>query len=182
MTLITKIWQSMAAAAMVVTLSMGGAQAENYLNAIDGVAMDGFDVIAYFEDSKPAKGSTEFSFEYRGATWLFASAERRDMFAADPAKFEPKFNGWCANAVSKDYVADVDFVNGWAVIDGSLHLFWADSTKHNFLSDITAKRVRAADNWPTVYGGMSDGSTRFPRHADYFDKLGISHPQELPAL
>lgn len=182
MTLLSKFWTGLSAGIISVSLALGAAQAEEKLNAIDGVAMDGFDVIAYFDESKPAKGASEFTYEHRGATWLFASAENRDKFAADPAKYEPKYNGWCANAVSKGYAADVDFVNGWAVIDNELHLFWAESTKHNFFSDITAKRVRAEDNWPTVYSGLYDGTTRFPRHSEHFEKLGISHPQELPEL
>ncbi|WP_299611598.1 YHS domain-containing (seleno)protein [uncultured Tateyamaria sp.] len=182
MSVLSKLWQIMAAGIIYVSLVIGPAHAEEKLNAIDGVAMDGFDVISYFDASKAAKGAAEFSHEYRGATWLFATAENRDKFAADPAKYEPKYNGWCANAVSKGYAADVDFVNGWAVIDGSLHLFWANSTKHNFFSEVTAKQVRAEDNWPTVFAGLLDGTTRFPRHADHFETVGISHPQELPEL
>ncbi|WP_298862252.1 hypothetical protein [uncultured Sulfitobacter sp.] len=102
------------------------------------------------------------------------------FIASKPEKYEQRYIRWCANAVSKGYAADVDFVNGWAVIDGSLHLFWANGTKHNFFSDVTAKRVRAEDNWPTVFSGIVDGTVKFPRHSEHFESVGITHPQEAP--
>ncbi|WP_420583643.1 YHS domain-containing (seleno)protein [Ruegeria sp.] len=187
MKLPTKLFQRFAQGlALAVTVTAfaafsAPAQAAEELNVTaDGIAMDGFDVISYFDAHKPAKGVPEYSVDYRGATWLFSTEENRDKFAADPASFEPKYNGWCSNAVSKGYSADVDFVNGWAVINGGLHLFWAEGTKHNFLSEVTAKQVRAEDNWPTVLDGIRNGTVKFPRHADYYDTVGITHPQELP--
>lgn len=147
----------------------------------DGIAMDGFDVVSYHVASKPAKGTSEFSTEYRDATWLFTSAENRDLFLSDPAKYEPKYNGWCSNAVSKGYSAEVDFVEGWAVIDGDLHLAWAETTMNKFLAERRVKRVRADDNWEnTIRDGMVSGEVRFVRHAELFDKFPISHPQKLP--
>lgn len=181
MYIISKLGQTLAAFVLAVGLLANSAQASEQLNTTsDGLAMDGFDVVSYFTASKPAKGTGEFTHEYRDATWVFATAENRDLFAAEPAKYEPRYNGWCANAVSKGYAADVDFVNGWAVIDGSLHLFWANGTKHNFFSDVKAKRVRAEDNWPTVFSGIVDGTVKFPRHSEHFESVGITHPQEAP--
>ncbi|MEX0280023.1 MAG: YHS domain-containing (seleno)protein [Arenibacterium sp.] len=167
---------------MALTVAAAPAFAgQGILNTVDGIAMDGFDVMSYHLAFRPAKGSPEFSAEYRGATWLFSSAENRDKFMSDPAKYEPKYNGWCSMAVAKGYSAEVDFVEGWAVIDGNLHLAWAESTMNKFLAEQNINRVRADDNWVgKIRDGMGTDAVRFVRHEELFDRFPISHPQPLP--
>ena len=53
-----------------------------------GLAVDGYDTVAYFTDGKPVEGEKDFSYAWNGATWRFASAEHRDRFVKDPAKYE----------------------------------------------------------------------------------------------
>ena len=79
----------------------------------DGVAMDGFDVVAYFTDGAPAKGNVSHAVEYQGAQWLFSSAEHAANVSAriPPVMPRTQINGWCSYAVSEGYAADVDFVN-----------------------------------------------------------------------
>jgi YHS domain-containing protein len=145
----------------------------------DGVAMDGFDVVAYFTDGAPAKGDAAHAVDYQGAQWLFASAENAAAFAADPARYAPRSNGWCSYAVSEGYGAEVDFVNGWAVVDGALYLNWDPAVRDLFLAE-QDKRIPASQaNWPTVSAGITDGSVALYRHADDAS-VGISHPQALP--
>ena len=48
------------------------------------LAIRGYDPVAYFTDEKAVKGSRDFSHDWQGATWRFASAENRDLFAAEP--------------------------------------------------------------------------------------------------
>lgn len=144
-----------------------------------GVAMDGFDVVSYVADDRPALGLPEHAVGYQGATWLFASAANAAAFAAEPARYAPRHNGWCSYAVSEGYGAEVDFVNGWAVIDGALYLNWDGATRDLFVAE-AARRVPAAQsNWPGVAAGLADGSAAFYRHADDAT-VGISHPQTLP--
>lgn len=169
----------------LVALSLCAAPAvagEGILNMTeDGIAMDGFNVMSYHLAYRPAKGDPEHWAEYRGATWLFASAENRDLFISDPQRYEPKYNGWCSKAVSDGYSADVDSVEGWAVVNGDLHLAWAESTMNKFLADQNVRRVRADDHWEnTVRDGMGTDAVRWVRHADKFDVFPISHPQEMP--
>jgi YHS domain-containing protein len=75
---------------------------------LGGVAIEGTDPVAYFEDGEPALGSSEFEHEWLGATWRFASAENRDRFAAEPEKYAPQYGGYCAWAVSQGYTAKID--------------------------------------------------------------------------
>ena len=62
----------------------------------DGVAIRGYDPIAYFAEMKPVKGSPDFHAEYQGSTFHFSTAANRDRFAANPDKFAPQYGGYCA--------------------------------------------------------------------------------------
>jgi hypothetical protein len=52
--------------------------------AAEGVAIQGYDAVAYFTQKAPVKGSAQFSHEHGGTVWFFNSAENRDLFAASP--------------------------------------------------------------------------------------------------
>jgi YHS domain-containing protein len=145
----------------------------------DGVAMDGFDVVAYFTDGAPAKGDAAHFVEYQGAEWRFSSAENAAAFAAEPARYAPQSNGWCSYAVSEGYSAEVDFVNGWAVVDGALYLNWDQSVRDQFVAEQSTRIPASKANWPTVSAGITDGSVELYRHADD-PSVGIAHPQPLP--
>lgn len=168
-----------AALGLALTASAAFAQSAAPLNkTADGIAMDGFDVVAYFTDKAPAKGLPEHAVEYEGATWLFATKAHADAFKANPAGFAPKSNGWCSYAVSEGYSAEVDFVKGWAVIDNALYLNWSEPVRDTFVAE-QSKRIPASQaNWPTVSAALADGSAKPYLHADDAS-VGISHPQPL---
>jgi YHS domain-containing protein len=168
------------AAALALTLFIGAAtsHAAELVNAqADGVAMDGFDVVAYHTADAPAKGSVSHNVEYKGKTWLFSSAANASAFAANPAKYEPQNNGWCSYAVSEGYGAEVDFVNGWAVLDGKLYLNWDEETRDAFVAEQSDRIPQAEENWPSVHAGLQDGSVDMYTHAD--EGVDIIHPQQL---
>src|SRR5690349_7357662 len=78
------------------------------LNTIDGVAIKGYDPVAYFTDNKAEPGSDAFTAQYEGATFKFASAAHRDLFLADPAKYVPQYGGFCAYGTAEGHKADTD--------------------------------------------------------------------------
>lgn len=157
--------------------TLNAAESDEFVNALpDGVAMDGFDVVAYF-DGAPAKGSTSHSVDYKGTSWRFSSAENAAAFAADPGAYEPLYNGWCAYAASEGYGAEVDFVNGWSVLDGKLYLNWDAETRDAFLSEQSTRIERADMNWPDLHAGLLDGSAALYTHAG--EGVAIVHPQQL---
>lgn len=168
------------ARAAAFSLVAGAAMAQTApLNTTpDGIAMDGFDVVAYFTDGAPAKGSPENAVEYQGARWLFASPEHAEQFRANPASFAPRNNGWCSYAVSEGYSAEVDFVKGWAVIDDALYLNWNEEIRATFLAEQKARIPASEANWPTVAAGLADGTMKPYLHKDD-PSAGISHPQAL---
>ena len=59
-----------------------------------GLAIKGYDTVAYFTEGKAVKGKKEFEYEWQGAKWLFSSTTNRDTFAADPQAYAPKYGGF----------------------------------------------------------------------------------------
>jgi hypothetical protein len=58
-----------------------------------GVAIRGLDVVAFHTEKRAVKGKKEFSYQWNNARWYFKSAENRNLFAADPLRFAPQFDG-----------------------------------------------------------------------------------------
>ena len=93
----------------------------------DGVAIHGYDTVAYFTDAKATKGKSEFEYVWEDARWHFASATNRDLFTANPERYAPKFGGYCSAGVALGEYADAD-PEAWKIVDGKLYLI---STKEN---------------------------------------------------
>lgn len=146
-----------------------------------GIAVDGFDTVAYFKLGHPVKGRPEYSVVYQGVRWLFATPEHRNTFAADPERYAPKYNGFCAVAVSEGAAAEVDFVNGWTIVDGALFLNWSAAVKHIFLAELSERLPASRKNWPDVHFDMRAGIRQIARHAD-FPEEGIVYPQAAPPI
>jgi YHS domain-containing protein len=112
-------------------------------------AIRGYDPAAYFTDGRPVKGSQQFTYAWKGATWRFATAANRDRFAADPEKFAPRYGGWCAYGVAGGYKASID-PEAWSIVDGRLYLNYSSGVRRDWVKD-TAGYIRKADgNWPQV--------------------------------
>ena len=88
----------------------------------DGVAIDGFDPVAYFNKGKAVKGLSTHSCEYRNITWHFSSAENRDKFLANPEKFSPQYGGFCAYSLSKNKIIHSD-PKSFSIRDDKLYLY-----------------------------------------------------------
>lgn len=95
-----------------------------------GVAIGGHDTVAYHElgrepREKASDGSKTYVVEYKGATWRFASAESAAKFEADPERYQPAYNGHCANALSLGRGLVKTDGEVWEIFDDELHLFYA---------------------------------------------------------
>lgn len=114
---------------------------------LGGLAVDGHDSTAYFTKSSPAEGEDEYSVEYKGATWRFADAKSRDLFAADPESYAPQYGGYCSNQMSLGNLSDVD-PGVWLIFEGKLYLFGHDAGRNRWQQTGIAERIRDADqNW-----------------------------------
>ena len=115
-----------------------------------GVAVKGYDVVAYFRQSAPVKGSPEFKQEWMGATWLFSSAENRDLFAGDPDKYAPRYGGYCAYAVSEGHTASID-PEAWRIAHSRLYLNYSKGVQKKWEKDQATRIDRANRNWPRLH-------------------------------
>lgn len=125
--------------------------AEPEVFTIEGVAIRGFDTVAFFTNGAVVKGTPEFSHDWRRATWHFASAEKRDMFAANPQAFAPQYGGYCAFALSKGALAST-VAEAWTIHDSKLYLNYSLEVRQIWLREITTNIRRANANWPGVLG------------------------------
>ncbi len=112
-----------------------------------GVALQGYDPVAFFTDGKPVKGSEQFVRSYHGAVYYFATKEHRDLFAKDPAKYEPSFGGYCAYGVSRDKLVEID-INAWQIVDGRLLMQYSKGVRDDFNKDTKGNLFKADANWP----------------------------------
>jgi YHS domain-containing protein len=115
----------------------------------DGAALRGYDVVAYFNEARPIKGSPQFRADYKGSTFLFSSAANRDAFAADPARYAPQYGGYCAFGVAGGYKASIDPA-AFTVRDGKLFLNYSRSVQRQWSADIPGFVAKADRNWAAV--------------------------------
>lgn len=116
--------------------------------AEDGVAIRGADPVAYFTDGAPMTGWAEFSHEWAGSTWHFATDANRKAFIADPQAYAPQYGGHCAWAVAeKSELVSVD-PEAWAIEDGKLYLNYSRRVQRWWNRDRPAFITAGDQNWP----------------------------------
>lgn len=111
-----------------------------------GVAIKGYDTVAYFTDGKAIKGGSEFSYEWQGAKWYFANDKHRKLFAQDPNRYAPRYGGHCAGAMALGRIWTVD-PEAWAIVDGRLYLNFLISGRDDFVKNPGPLIQRANANW-----------------------------------
>ena len=100
------------------------------------LALQGYDAVAYFVDSKASKGNEKYQVSWDGARYWFAT----------PEKFEPQFGSLCTMGLSagKRVTADPE---AWLIMNGKLYLFSSTAARDRFLqnpTDYLAKAEQAA--------------------------------------
>jgi len=118
-------------------------------NLVDGVALHGFDPVAYFVDDKPTKGDPSITSTFDGATYEFASKEHKALFDKTPAKYVPVYGGYCAFAVTEGIKADID-PYAYAINDGKLYVNFSVEARDAFQAHVADNSHKAEANWPKV--------------------------------
>ena len=134
-------------AAMAVAFCCGNAAAQSK-SPIAGqrVALKGYDPISYFTDGKPEKGSSEFTFAFDDTTYWFKNAEHRDKFTADPERYAPQFDGFCALQLSRGRKVEAD-PEAWTITNGKLYVFSGKGGVPKFQEQPVAIAEKAGENW-----------------------------------
>jgi YHS domain-containing protein len=114
-----------------------------------GLALRGYDPVAYLDGGKPTKGLEAITATYNGARYQFSSEEHRKTFLANPAHYIPQFGGFCAVGTSFGEKVDGDPETG-RVVNGKLYVNFNAKAQTIFNKDAPGTINRAEQNWPTV--------------------------------
>jgi len=142
---------------LIVAFSLGMSYAQKVNTNDKKVANSGYDVVNYFTTNTAARGSADNSTEHNGATYYFVSAENLKAFKAEPNKYLPQFDGYCAFAVAKmNHKMPVN-PETFRIDDGKLYLFYNDfwegkpfNTIVSWLDNEEELEKMAASNWKTL--------------------------------
>ncbi len=119
------------------------------LKTRDGLALQGYDPVAYFTDNKPVKGNAKFTSEYEGANYRFASAEHKTQFDAAPAKYAPAYGGYCGYAASIGKVRPANPLV-WSIVDGQLIVQHTQGAADLWARDVAGNKMKADKYWPLL--------------------------------
>jgi len=122
-------------------------------NLNGGLALRGYDPVCYFTDAGAEKGTKAFSVTDHGVAYYFASRVNKELFQADPAKYEPQYGGWCAYAMGHDgSKVDVD-PETFKITNGKLFLFYHqffNNTLKTWNQDETRLHNQADAHWQKI--------------------------------
>lgn len=128
-----------------------------YFTDKNGVAIKGYDVVAYFTDYKAVEGSEKHSLKYDGVTFYFANEEHKNMFKKEPAHYLPQYGGYCAFGMAKMNSKVPTDPHTFKIVDGKLYLFFNDLYEGKKFNTIVpwngdeANLKKAADkNWSAM--------------------------------
>jgi YHS domain-containing protein len=115
-----------------------------------GVAIGGYDPVAYFMQGKAIEGKKEFSATIGEASYLFSTAQNAALFKANPSKYQPRYGGWCAYAMgASGEKVEID-PETFKIIDGRLYLFYNkffNNTLKSWNKDEGNLKQKADANW-----------------------------------
>ncbi|WP_455272124.1 YHS domain-containing (seleno)protein [Rhizobium herbae] len=142
---------AIAGAAAVLFVVAQPVRAEDFVNTgyFGDVAIKGYDPVAYFTQNEAVEGSAKYSHHWLGATWHFASAENRDLFIKEPAKYAPQYGGYCADGVSLGTVTTNIDPKAWRIIEGKLYINYDPGAADGFAKNPT-KVVNSQKHWAEV--------------------------------
>lgn len=113
------------------------------------LALKGYDPVAYFTDNKAVKGDEQYRATHEGANYLFASAEHKAMFEANPDKYAPAYGGYCGYAASINKLAPID-PEVFQITGNRLVLQYSKGTYEKFNKDLKDSLNKADGYWPTL--------------------------------
>lgn len=126
---------------------------KKHFNLEKGLALDGYDAVAYILQNKAIKGSKDQAVFYQGVTYYFSSVANKEEFKKNPSRFEPEYGGWCAYAMGeKGEKVSVD-PKTFKIVDGKLYLFYNkyfNNTLTDWNKDEVNLKKKADGNWKKI--------------------------------
>ncbi|MBC7851508.1 MAG: YHS domain protein [Chitinophagaceae bacterium] len=115
----------------------------------DNIAINGYDAVAYFTESKPIKGDPQFVFQWKDTNWHFESEKNMQAFKENPDKYAPQYGGYCAYGTAGGHKAPTD-PSAWKIINEKLYLNYNNQVRTLWLKDTTGHINKADSNWHTI--------------------------------
>ena len=142
--------RSIAAVAALSAVAMLGGTQQGSAAPVNvdgsGLAIQGFDPVAYFTQNKAVPGKAEFSARHDGANYRFATAANLAAFEANPQKYAPAYGGYCAYGMAHGYKAKIE-PEQFSIVNGRLYLNYNRSIKSRWVKDIPGFTARADSEW-----------------------------------
>jgi YHS domain-containing protein len=148
---IVSLIKSVAVAASLLISSVSFAADIDVNATANDVAINGYDAVSYFTQSKAVKGSQKYTASYKSAIYQFSSEGNRDNFRMNPEKYAPQFGGFCAMGVALNKKLDTD-PTAWKIVDGKLYLNLNHAVQKKWLSDVPGYVVSANRIWSGIQG------------------------------
>jgi hypothetical protein len=118
-------------------------------NAHTGLAIDGFDPVAYFVEGKPRMGRADLELAVGGAIWRFRNEGNRGAFAADPEVYTPQFGGYDPIALARGAIAP-GHPELWLIVENRLYLFQTAQSREAFFANTDVAIDAAERRWPEL--------------------------------
>jgi YHS domain-containing protein len=113
----------------------------------NGLAIQGYDPVAYFTDSKPVKGDPSITSTHKGATYHFATKEHKEAFEKEPQKYEPEFGGYCGYGASRNALFAIS-PDAFVIMNGRLILQKSKTVLGYWNENPVGNLKKANANWP----------------------------------
>ena len=136
--------------ALSVTIATQTLAAGVELNASStGLALQGYDPVAYFTTGEATPGDWTITASYKDATYRFANEDHKAAFESDPESYLPQYGGYCAFGAAMGFKFDGD-PNQWKIVDGELYLNISKDVQERWLTDVPGFIERADVNWTEI--------------------------------
>ncbi|TMV10288.1 YHS domain-containing protein [Ruegeria sediminis] len=136
--------------ALSVAIATSSLAAGVELNASStGLALQGYDPVAYFTEGEATKGNWKITATHNDATYRFASEENKAAFEANPDAYLPAYGGYCAFGAAMGFKFDGD-PNYWRIVDDRLYLNLSEDIQERWEGDIPGFIEKASANWNEI--------------------------------
>jgi len=119
-----------------------------------GLAIGGYDPVAFFTNGRALPGSPDFEFRYAGAIWRFHNMGNRAAFGAQPEIYMPQFGGYDPIGVIRG-IAVAGNPNVWLIAGQRLYLFYDRTRMEKFAADPDRLAAEAERKWPDLRHSLS---------------------------
>ncbi|WP_298220596.1 YHS domain-containing (seleno)protein [Flavobacterium sp.] len=135
------------------TFAQSASKRLEHFNLEKKVAIQGYDPVAYFKQSKAVKGKKEIAASYEGVIYQFSTTANKETFLKNPSAYEPQYGGWCAYAMGSNAEKVEINPETFKILDGKLYLFYNayfNNTLKSWNKDEGNLKKKADANWKKI--------------------------------